>query len=60
MRDGRDNNELHVIPQVNNVCEVLQRQLELYGKKDIMLHPEQKERISELISPSRTRTFFSR
>lgn len=49
-RNGLRNSEVHGPLYVKDFCEVLQRQVKLPEKEDIMLHPEQKERMSEVTS----------
>lgn len=42
------------------ICEVLQWQVELSGKQDIMRRPERKEHISEVMYTNTTKTVFNR
>lgn len=60
VRDGGLNNEGDGTPPVKNVCEFLQRQVELCGNEYIMFHPKRKKRMSKVISPSMTTTLFER
>lgn len=60
VRDGEGSTEGHGTLNMKNVCKVLQTQLELCGKKDITIHSERLECISEIMAPSITRNFFNR
>lgn len=51
--------EGHVTLYVKNIFDVLQRQVKLCEKRDIMLHLERKQRIPEEISLNMTTTFFN-
>lgn len=59
MRNGGGKNKDHGNLYVKNICKVFERQVELCWKEECLFHPERKERLSEVRSPSKTTTFFN-
>lgn len=60
MTDGRGNNDGHGTLYMKRFYELLQGQVKLCRREDIMLHLDRKERIFKVILQSITTVFFNR